>query len=178
MIDIALHLPAACLHEAFSNRLGFPPHHFELYYCGKRLEGKAALSSWGIAKDSTIEVKMRGRGGVPDTSPDGGGPGTRIAAAGGDDGYTAGSSGSDSDDRGDDAYDAELDNDPGEGGIAGSSGTNSDNRVTEALDSDQATGGSDGGAGGGGNAEGTAEAKLQACICVRTRHASPPFLVK
>ena len=97
MIDVALHLPAACLHEAFSNRSGFPPHHFELYYCGKRLEGKAALSSWGIAKDSTIEVKMRGRGGAPDTSSDGGGLGTRNPAAKGE-GGTAGSSRSDSDD--------------------------------------------------------------------------------
>eukprot|EP00964_Phaeocystis_antarctica_P139012 scaffold103705_cov62-Phaeocystis_antarctica.AAC.3 len=63
MTDAALHLPAAFLHEAFSNRSGVPPSHFELYYCGKRLEGDAALWSWGVGKDSTIEVKMRGRGG-------------------------------------------------------------------------------------------------------------------
>ena len=72
MIDVALHLPAACLHEAFSNRSGLPPDHFELYYRGKRLEGEAALSSWGIEKDSAIEVKMRGRGGATDMSSDGG----------------------------------------------------------------------------------------------------------
>ena len=66
MIDAALHLPAACLHEAFSDRCGFPPDHFELYYRGKRLEGEAALASWGVGKDATIEVKMRGRGGMED----------------------------------------------------------------------------------------------------------------
>ena len=66
MIDATLHLPAACLHEAFSDRCGFPPDHFELYYRGKRLEGEAALSSWGVGRDSTIEVKMRGRGGMGD----------------------------------------------------------------------------------------------------------------
>eukprot|EP00964_Phaeocystis_antarctica_P007048 scaffold3823_cov60-Phaeocystis_antarctica.AAC.1 len=71
MIDASLHLPATFLHEAFSNRSGVPLDSFELYYRGKRLEGKAALSSWGVEKDSTIEVKMRGRGGMPrlDDSP-------------------------------------------------------------------------------------------------------------
>jgi len=63
MTDASLHLPAACLHEAFSDRSGVPPDHFELYYRGKRLEGEAALSSWGVGKNATIEVKMRGRGG-------------------------------------------------------------------------------------------------------------------
>jgi hypothetical protein len=42
-----------------------PLEHFELYYCGKRLKGEAALASWGVEKGSTIEVKMRGRGGMP-----------------------------------------------------------------------------------------------------------------
>ena len=63
MTDASLHLPAAFLHEAFSDRSGVPPSHFELYYRGKRLEGEAALASYGIGKDATIEVKMRGRGG-------------------------------------------------------------------------------------------------------------------
>ena len=93
MIDAALHLPAAFLHEAFSNRSGLPPDHFELYYRGKRLEGEAALSSWGIEKDSTIEVKMRGRGGGPGTSSDGGRLHPRRPAAGG--GGGVGASGSD-----------------------------------------------------------------------------------
>ena len=65
MIDAALHLPASFLHEAFSDRSGVPLDFFELYHRGKRLEGEAALSSWGVEKDSTIEVKMRGRGGMP-----------------------------------------------------------------------------------------------------------------
>ena len=63
MIEAALHLPAACLHEAFYDRSGVPPDHFELYYRGKRLEGEASLSSRGVDKDAIIEVKMRGLGG-------------------------------------------------------------------------------------------------------------------
>ena len=64
MIDAALHLPASFLHEAFSDRSGVPLDFFELYYRGKRLEREAALASWGVGKGSTIEVKMRGRGGT------------------------------------------------------------------------------------------------------------------
>ena len=94
MIDVALRLPAACLHKAFSNRSGFPPDQFKLYYRGKQLEGKAALSSWGIGKDSTIEVKMRGRGGAPGMSPDGGRLGPKRPAAGGG-GGAGGAGGSD-----------------------------------------------------------------------------------
>ena len=63
MTDAALHLPASFLREAFSERSGVPLDVFELYYRGKRLEGEAALVSWGVEKDATIEVKMRGRGG-------------------------------------------------------------------------------------------------------------------
>ena len=94
MIDAALHLPAAFLHEALSDRSGFPPDHFKLYYRGKQLGGEAALSSWGIVKDSTIEVKMRGRGGAPGMSPDGGRLGPNPPAAGGG-GGTGGAGGSD-----------------------------------------------------------------------------------
>ena len=64
LTDTSLHLPAACLRKAFSDRSGVPADHFELYYRGKRLEGEAALASWGVEKDATIEVKMRGRGGM------------------------------------------------------------------------------------------------------------------
>ena len=64
MIDATLHLPASFLHEAFSDCSGVPLDFFELYYRGKRLEGEAALVSWGIGKGATIEVKMRGRGGM------------------------------------------------------------------------------------------------------------------
>ena len=71
MIDAFLHLSAAFLHESFSDRSGFPPDHFELYYRGKRLEGEAALASWGVGKGATIEVKMRGRGGGNETDKDG-----------------------------------------------------------------------------------------------------------
>ena len=64
MVDAVLHLPASFLYEAFSNSSGVPLGFFELYYRGKRLEGEATLASWGVGKDSTIEVKMRGRGGT------------------------------------------------------------------------------------------------------------------
>jgi len=64
MIDAALHLPASFLRSAFSERSGVPLDVFELYYRGKRLEGGAALASWGVVKGSIIEVKMRGRGGT------------------------------------------------------------------------------------------------------------------
>ena len=69
MIDAALHLPASFLYKAFSDRSGVPLHFFELYYRGKRLEGEAALTSWGVGKGATIEVKMRGRGGNEETIP-------------------------------------------------------------------------------------------------------------
>ena len=94
MIDAFLHLPAAFLHESFSDRSGFPPDHFELYYRGKRLEGEAALSSWGVGKDTIIEVKMRGRGGAPGMDPDGG----RLGSAAGGGVGTDGASGSHSGD--------------------------------------------------------------------------------
>ena len=97
MIDAALHLPAAFLHESFSDRSGFPPDHFELYYRGKRLEGEAALSSWGVGKDTVIEVKMRGRGGAAGMDPDGGRLGPRRPAAG-DGGGADGASGNNSGD--------------------------------------------------------------------------------
>ena len=86
MIDAALHLPASFLNETFSDRSGVPLDLFELYYRGKRLEGEAALASWGVGKGSTIEVKMRGRGGMPsrpnsrNSSPRGGDAGARATS--------------------------------------------------------------------------------------------------
>ena len=69
MVDVDLQMPAAILHEVVSNRSGMPPEGFALYYQSKQLEGEAALSSWGVAKDANIEVKTRGRGGAPKTRP-------------------------------------------------------------------------------------------------------------
>jgi hypothetical protein len=94
LTDASLHLPAACLHEAFSHRSGVPPDHFELYYRGKRLEGEAALASWGVEKDATIEVKMRGRGGMSPGGSDGAGRsdgGGGVGGDGGDGGVGGGS---------------------------------------------------------------------------------------
>tara|TARA_B110001469_G_C9549397_1_gene272607 strand:+ start:266 stop:712 length:447 start_codon:yes stop_codon:yes gene_type:complete len=90
MTDAYLHLPASFLHEAFSDRSRVPSDHYELYYRGKRLEGEAALSSWGVGKDSTIEVKLRGRGGVSTPGGSSGGDG-----AGGSDGGGGGGGGDD-----------------------------------------------------------------------------------
>jgi len=64
MIDVDLQLPAEIFHEAVSNRSGMPLEGFALYYQSKQLEGEAALSSWGVEKNATIEVKTRGRGGA------------------------------------------------------------------------------------------------------------------
>ena len=81
MTDASLHLPPAFLNEAFSKRSGVPLDHFELYYRGKRLEGEAALASWGVGKGATIEVKMRGRGGMP--VGENAGSGNPVAVGGG-----------------------------------------------------------------------------------------------
>ena len=91
MTDAALHLPASFLREAFSERSGVPLDVFELYYRGKRLEGEAALASWGVVKGSTIEVKMRGRGGTGESPGSGKSPaavrgGDADGAGGSDDG--------------------------------------------------------------------------------------------
>ena len=70
-----LQMPAAILHEVVSNRSGMPLEGiseiegFALYYQSKQLEGKAALSSWRVEKDATIEVKSRGRGGMQAAAP-------------------------------------------------------------------------------------------------------------
>jgi len=64
MMNVDLDMSAAILHDAVSNRSGMPPEGFAIYYQSKQLEGEAALSSWGVEKDATIEVKTRGRGGA------------------------------------------------------------------------------------------------------------------
>ena len=69
MVDVDVQMPAAILHEVVSNRSGMPSEGFALYYQSKKLEGEAALSSWGVEKDATIEVKTRGRGGVQTHGP-------------------------------------------------------------------------------------------------------------
>ena len=65
MADANLKQSSSVLHEDVSDRSGLPADIFELYHGGKRLEREATLSSRGVGKDSTIEVKMRGRGGAP-----------------------------------------------------------------------------------------------------------------
>jgi len=64
MIDANLQQPSSALHEIVSKRSGLPADTFELYHGSKRLEGAAILGSWGVEKDSLIEVKTRGRGGM------------------------------------------------------------------------------------------------------------------
>ena len=70
MLYVDLQMCARTLLEAVSNRSRMPPGAFSLYYQSKQLEGEAALSSWEVAKDATIEVKTRGRGGVQTHDPD------------------------------------------------------------------------------------------------------------
>eukprot|EP00964_Phaeocystis_antarctica_P048860 scaffold28298_cov68-Phaeocystis_antarctica.AAC.2 len=94
MVDATLKQSSSVLHEDVSDRSGLPADTFELYYGGKRLEREATLSSREVGKDSTIEVKMRGRGGMPGVgmlpglscrggSPDGGRRSHRKPAEGG-----------------------------------------------------------------------------------------------
>ena len=64
MVDANLQQPSSALHEDVSKRSGLPADTFELYHGSKRLEGEAVLGSWGVEKDSLIEVKTRGRGGM------------------------------------------------------------------------------------------------------------------
>ena len=63
MIDVDLQTAAETFHEMVSNRSGMLPEGFAMYYQSKKLEGEAALSSWGVEKGVVIEVKTRGRGG-------------------------------------------------------------------------------------------------------------------
>ena len=73
MVDANLQQPSSALHEDVSKRSGLPADTFELYHGSKRLEGEAVLGSWGVEKDSLIEVKTRGRGGMPSGRGGGGG---------------------------------------------------------------------------------------------------------
>ena len=79
MVDANLQQPPGALHENVCNRSGLPADTFELYYGSKRLDGEAVLANWGVEKDSLIEVKMRGRGGVHG----GGGGGSDLHGDGG-----------------------------------------------------------------------------------------------
>ena len=78
MVNANLQQPPGALHEIVCNRSGLPADTFELYYGSKRLDGEAVLANWGVEKDSLIEVKTRGRGGVHD------GGGSRSGLDGGD----------------------------------------------------------------------------------------------
>ena len=65
MMAVDLQMRAEIFQEAISNRAGLPHDKFALYYQSKQIEGDAMLRSYGIGKDATIEVKFRGRGGMP-----------------------------------------------------------------------------------------------------------------
>eukprot|EP00964_Phaeocystis_antarctica_P017176 scaffold9476_cov40-Phaeocystis_antarctica.AAC.1 len=73
MVDANLQQPSGALHEDVSERSGLPADTFELYHGSKRLEGQAVLASWAVEKDSLIEVKTRGRGGMHGGGGSGGG---------------------------------------------------------------------------------------------------------
>ena len=146
MVDANLQQPSSALHEDVSKRSGLPADTFELYHGSKRLEGEAVLGSWGVEKDSLIEVKTRGRGGMR------GGGGSEGGVDGG--GGVGGGGGGTNNCRG------------GIGGVGGvGSGSGSNSGVggggIGVIDSNRGVGGADnglgvagGGVGGGGDAEG------------------------
>ena len=139
MMDVNLQLPASILHEAVTKRSGLPADTFELYYRSKRLEGEAVLASWGVEKNSLIELKARGRGGMDGGGGGGcGGGGADVGSGVGGVGGVGGGSSSG----------------VGGGGVGsgGAGGIGSDSGV--------------GGAGGGSSAEAwtVGVAQVQACI--------------
>mmetsp|Transcript_23595 Transcript_23595/g.56257 ORF Transcript_23595/g.56257 Transcript_23595/m.56257 type:complete len:304 (-) Transcript_23595:88-999(-) len=140
MVDANLQQPSGVLHEDVSERSELPADTFELYHGSKRLDGEAVLASWGVEKDSLIEVKTRGRGGMHGGGGNeggadgggsaGGGGGGTDSCLGGGGGGRGGGSGSSS----------------GVGGVgSGSSGIGG---------ADSGLGVTGGGVGGGGDAEG------------------------
>eukprot|EP00964_Phaeocystis_antarctica_P112519 scaffold76662_cov48-Phaeocystis_antarctica.AAC.1 len=83
MVDANLQQPSGALHKDVSERSGLPADTFELYHGSKRLEDEAVLASWGVEKDSLIEVKTRGRGGMHSGGGGGGGADGGGGAEGG-----------------------------------------------------------------------------------------------
>ena len=73
MVDANLQQPSGALRKDVSERSGLPADTFELYHGSKRLEGEAVLARWGVEKDSLIEVKTHGRGGMHSGGGGGGG---------------------------------------------------------------------------------------------------------
>eukprot|EP00964_Phaeocystis_antarctica_P138374 scaffold103067_cov54-Phaeocystis_antarctica.AAC.1 len=73
MVDANLQQPSGALRKDVSERSGLPADSFELYHGSKRLEGEAVLARWGVEKDSLIEVKTHGRGGMHSGGGGGGG---------------------------------------------------------------------------------------------------------
>ena len=112
MVDANLQQPPCALHENVCNRSGLPADTFELYYGSKRLDGEAVLANWGVEKDSLIEVKTRGRGGVHG----GGGSGSGLDGAGGVEGGSGGMGSCLGDGRGVDGVDVVFRSGSGAGG--------------------------------------------------------------
>ena len=73
MVDADLQQPSRTLHKDVCSRSRLPADNFELYYGSKRLEDEAPLASCGVKKNSLIEVKMRGRGGMQTAGGEGSG---------------------------------------------------------------------------------------------------------
>ena len=73
MVDADLQQPSRTLHKDVCSRSRLPADNFELYHGSKRLEDEAPLASCGVKKNSLIEVKMRGRGGMQTAGGEGSG---------------------------------------------------------------------------------------------------------
>eukprot|EP00964_Phaeocystis_antarctica_P028180 scaffold15890_cov65-Phaeocystis_antarctica.AAC.2 len=93
MVDANLQQLSGALHKDVSERSGLPADTFELYHGSKRLEGEAVLARWGVEKDSLIEVKTRGRGGMRGGGGGGGGADGGGGVEGGGGGTDSGSGG-------------------------------------------------------------------------------------
>ena len=138
---------SGALHKDVSERSGLSADTFELYHGSKQLEGEAVLARWEVEKNSLIEVKTRGRGGMH-----GGGGGEGGADGGG--GEEGGGGGTDSCLGGIGGVD-------GVGGVGSGSSSGVGGGGVGGVGSGSGVGGADsglgvasGGIGGGGDAEG------------------------
>ena len=147
MVDANLQQPPGALHKDVSERSGLPADTFELYHGSKRLEGEAVLASWGVEKDSLIEVKTRGRGGMH-----GGGGGEDGADGGG--GVEGGRGGTDSCLRGVRGVDGVEGVDSGSSSGVGGGGAGGAGSGSGVGGADTGIGVAGGGVEGGGDAEG------------------------
>ena len=153
MVDANLQQqPSGALHKDVSERSELPADTFEFYHGSKRLDSEAVLASWGVEKDSLIEVKTRGRGGMH-----GGGGGEDGADGGG--GVEGGRGGTDSCLRGVRGVDGVEGVDSGSSSGVGGGGAGGAGSGSGVGGADTGIGVAGGGVEGGGDAEGGGQVK-------------------